>query len=302
MSTLREDFGLPNRLSGKSFANASKSIEKAFKDRTSIYDINTKQELMSRLKDMQEYKRSQLGLTSTNQKDDGGDENGIELPEDVDFSKINMSGMPDTFEKQSWFNNTFGKNSWLNKNSDNITGGIGLAASILGPMISNRRAMKSMQPPSKLSSYQIDEQQYQPNLIDRQQLMRNAEEQASTQRNFLSQTGGSWNQFASGLANLNSSLLNSTGNLMLQSNMADNQELARIQGLKSNVQQFNIQQREKTDEVNQQNMAAYYNTLATYKQAQGANIGSIGRSLFNLMQAKKYGTAMGNAALFQGIK
>ena len=297
MNTLREEFGLPNRFSGKSFAEASKSIEKAFKDRTSIYDVNTKQELMSRLKDMQEYKRAQLGIPSTNQKAGGGPDG----EDNIDWNSLNVNNETIPVNEDGSIDIT-GKYSWLNKHSEDISGTVGLAASILGPMISNRRAMKSLQQPGKVPYYQMDESQYQPNFVNRQQLMRNAEEQASTQRNFLSQSGGTWNQFASGLANLNSSLLNSTGNLMLQSNLADNQELARIQGIKSNVQQFNLQQREKSDEVNSQNMAAYYNTLAAYKQAQGANIGSIGRSLFNLMQAKKYGTQMGYVASLQGVK
>ena len=52
---------------------------------------------------------------------------------------------------------------------------------------------------------------------------------------------------------------------------------------------------------NQQNQAAYYNQIAAYKQAQGANIGAIGQSLFNLMQAKQYGKSIGQAGKLKAI-
>lgn len=218
---------------------------------------------------------------------------------------LRSTGNLSEYEKPNWLQRNTGKDSWLMKeegaNAQSVLGGVGLAASILGPMISNRRAMKSLEKPSMVNPMQLDDTNIQPNFVNRQQLLRNAAQQAGTQREMLSQSGGNWNQFTSGMANLNANLLSSTGNLMLQSDIADQQEKARIQGMKQNIGQYNIEQRNRADELNAQNMAAYNNQLAAYKQAQGTNIGNIGQSLFNLMQARKYGKTMGQVSTMQNL-
>jgi hypothetical protein len=159
--------------------------------------------------------------------------------------------------------------------------------------------MKTIQKPEQFNPTMMDENQYQPNLINRQQLLRNASEQSASQRYAISQMGGNYAQQSAMMGNLNANRLQSTGNLMLQSDLADQQERIRIQGLRGNIQQFNIGQKEKGYDINQQNQAAYYNQLAAYRQAQGANIGAIGQSLFNLMQAKQYGKEMGKAGILR---
>jgi hypothetical protein len=308
---LKYEYGLPNRLTGKSFADASKDIEKIFKNRLSSIDIRTKQTLMSRLKDVQENERQkQENITqyrSINQMANGDPdwpESNTPLYEE-DASQNHEIVNPYAGNiKPNWFKKQMSPDSWLMRNDrnnlDTTLGIAGVAASILGPMISNRRAMKSLQKSDTYVPELLNEQQYQPNLVNRQQLLRNLSEQASTQKYNLSQTGGNYSQYAQGMANLNSTLLGTAGNLMLQSDLADAQERARIQGLRSNIQQFNIGQKDRAYDINQQNSAAYYNQLAAYKQAQGANIGAVGQSLFNLMQAKKYGKEMGRIGILKG--
>ena len=53
----KKEYGLPNSLKGKSFAVASKHLEDKFKGRNSIFDLNTKKELLSRLRDVQEMQK-----------------------------------------------------------------------------------------------------------------------------------------------------------------------------------------------------------------------------------------------------
>jgi hypothetical protein len=163
-------------------------------------------------------------------------------------------------------------------------------------MIANRQAMKSMYKPEMLKTNLMNEQQITPEYVNRQQLLRNAAEQSATQRYLASQMGGDWAQRSAMLSNIAANKLNTTGNLMLQSDLADIEEKKRVQGLKTNIQQFNIQQQDRVNEINQQNLANYYNQLAAYKQATGANIGAIGQSLFNLIQAKRYGREMQKAS------
>jgi hypothetical protein len=307
---IKQEYGLPNSMYGKTFAEASKQLEKTFKNRNSVIDLRTKKELMSRLKDVQEVERQKLEEANGMQQQmalGGGIGDAIQggfsmqtQPTYDSYLGLSSTGVIPN-EQPSWLNRNFGQNSWANKNSDSILGGIGLAASALGPLLSNRSAMKNLKMPETLKTSSIDQNQYQPNLVNRQQLLRNAEEQSASQRYAIGQTGGNYAQQSAMMGNLNANRLMSTGNIMLQSDLADAQEKARIQGLRGNIQQFNIQQQDRTNEINSQNQAAYYSTLAAYKQAQGANIGAIGQSLFNLMQAKKYGREMGNVYGFRAI-
>jgi hypothetical protein len=308
------DLGLPNAVKGKTYADASKHIEKMFKDRNSIIDIQTKKTFLSRLKDAQEVERQKLQEKPQQYEQTQQMQNGrYEGEEPVDWENTNVNNelanpysnnlgtrknwLSGTFGKEGTvpyqLNKTFGKDSWFGRNEGNnttsIVGGVGLAASVLGPMIANRKAMKSLTPPKTINPMLMNQGQVQGNFVNRQQLLRNAAEQSSTQRHFLTQTGANWNQLMSGYSNLNANTLNSTGNLMLQADLADQQEKVRVQQGRQGIQQFNIGQQMRADETNAQNQAAYQGTMASYKQAQGANIGAVGQSLFNLMQAKKYG-------------
>lgn len=292
--SLKYDYGLPSSLEGKSFADASKHIEKTFKNRMSNIDIRTKQELMSRLRDAQEVQRQQMEQKNpTNQFYDGG---SLEYDATQEHNEILQP-----YSGTSWLQRTVANaGNWLNKNDgenkQSVLGGLGLAATAIAPMISNRRAMKSLKPPTELQANLINENQYQPNFVNRQQLLRNAAEQLSSQRYLMNQAGGNWAQRSAMLANMNTAAISGTGNLMLQSDQADIQEKARIQGMRGSVQQFNAQQSDRIAEINAQNRAAYQSTLAAYKQATGANFAAIGQTLFNAMQAQKYGKNMGYAA------
>jgi hypothetical protein len=63
-----EDFNLPKYVKGKSFAEASKAIEKKFADRTDGASLKTKEELMQRLAKAQEYIKMQESLKANSQE------------------------------------------------------------------------------------------------------------------------------------------------------------------------------------------------------------------------------------------
>lgn len=327
----KKEYGLPNSIRGKSFAAASKHIESKFKERNSIFDLNTKKELLSRLRDVQELQRQKL--ESKRQKVEGQNQMYIGGPEGEDdiitsptFSvpnsyEQNNSGVATTFnpmftpstniaqqmqdsnstqsQSTSFWNKS--KKFMKSEQGESLLGGIGLAISGLAPMIANRNAMKNLKPAKTVNPMTMNPYQVQGNFVNRQQLMRNMNEQASSQRYNMSQTGGNWGQYSQGLAGLNSGLISTTGNLMLQSDLADAQEKIRVQQGRQGIQQFNIGQKQRAEEINSQNQAAYQNSMAAYKQAQGANIGAMGTSLFNYITAKKVARNVGYANTFNSI-
>lgn len=63
-SNIIKEFNLPGYIKGKSFAEASKKIEKKFKDRNDSYSLNTKEELLKRLAEAQEYVKMQEAIAN----------------------------------------------------------------------------------------------------------------------------------------------------------------------------------------------------------------------------------------------
>jgi hypothetical protein len=67
-SKLIKEFNLPNYIKGKSFAEASKAIDKKFKDRDTVEATATKEALLKRLADAQEYVKMQDSLKANSQE------------------------------------------------------------------------------------------------------------------------------------------------------------------------------------------------------------------------------------------
>jgi hypothetical protein len=65
---LISQFSLPTYIKGKTFADASKAIERKFKDRSDKTATDTKQELLARLAKAQEYLKMQEGLKNESQQ------------------------------------------------------------------------------------------------------------------------------------------------------------------------------------------------------------------------------------------
>lgn len=67
-NNLIEDFQLPKYVKGKSFSEASKAIDKKFKDRKDTFATKTKEELLERLAKAQEYVKMQDALKNQSQE------------------------------------------------------------------------------------------------------------------------------------------------------------------------------------------------------------------------------------------
>ncbi len=205
--------------------------------------------------------------------------------------------------------NTSGTDSFLGKagnflkeNQTGIMGGVGLATSILGPMLANRAAKKNITRPDTINPSNINLGSVQPELVNRQQLERNLTNQASTSRQALNQMGLSQSQLAGGYGNIHRGSADALANTTLQANIADSQERIRVQQGRLGLQQYNNQEKYRAETENLANRAAYDNQMAAYTQAQGANIGSIGKSLFNYFQATNYAKEMGKAGILEATQ
>tara|TARA_R100000541_G_scaffold2200_1_gene8474 strand:- start:1871 stop:3094 length:1224 start_codon:yes stop_codon:yes gene_type:complete len=90
MKELTKKFNLPRYIDGKSFAEASKIIESKFKGRTDKEAMDTKNDLMSRLRDAQEYVKQEQAYKEsadstkqpTHTMPDGTEMAGAEHPQD----------------------------------------------------------------------------------------------------------------------------------------------------------------------------------------------------------------------------
>jgi hypothetical protein len=65
---LINQFNLPPYIKGKTFADASKAIEKKFKDRNDLAAADTKNDLLTRLSKAQEYVKMQESLKANSQE------------------------------------------------------------------------------------------------------------------------------------------------------------------------------------------------------------------------------------------
>ncbi len=70
MNDIIKQFKLPNYIKGKSFAEASKLINNKFKDRNDVISTNTKNTLLKRLSEAQEYVKSQNNIQNSNEIED----------------------------------------------------------------------------------------------------------------------------------------------------------------------------------------------------------------------------------------
>lgn len=67
-NTIIDDFNLPKYVKGKTFAEASKAINNKFKDRNDVHSKQTKEDLLGRLAEAQEYIKMQESLKSTSKE------------------------------------------------------------------------------------------------------------------------------------------------------------------------------------------------------------------------------------------
>jgi hypothetical protein len=192
--------------------------------------------------------------------------------------------------------------SFLGDNWMNILGGTGLALSAIAPAIANKNMKDNLERSANVNAYAISPGVLQENLVNRQQIERNLANQAATTRQAAATSaGGDAGALMNSFTGIGTGTANALANAMLQSDVADQAEKARVQQGRLSMDQFNSQQQMRADDINAANEAAYYDALNSYTAAQGQNWANVGKSMFNYMQATKYADELAKAMKFRAL-
>lgn len=192
---------------------------------------------------------------------------------------------------------------WLSKgdNMSKLAAGIGVASQTVG-IISSLIGKKNMTKPKEVTPYTISKSGINPNLVNRQAILREVTNQESTTREAIAEnSSGDFGAYASNVAGVHAGSAKAKSRAMLESDIADSQEKARVQGVHLGIDQYNASAKTASDEANAQNEAAYETQRLAYDSGIAANIGSMGETLMNYgiaTQASKYA---GNAEILKAI-
>jgi len=318
----KTEFGLPKAIKGKTFAEAAKYIEKLFEGRNSKIDNDTKGILMQRLRNLQESKKEKKQQqVPANQFQLGGEPTypgqgviqanpninqqvpvnaSLGLP-NTNISDINANAFTWPIDQTPKVSNTSnGSTSWWDRNKS-LVGDVASYGLMASPIIGNMMAMKNLSKPETVSAGNI-KTSLTPQLVNRQQIERNLVRQLAGNRQALqSVSSGDFGQYAANLQSLHSSSASALGTVNLQADMADAQERARVEEGNIGIQQFNINQQQRSSEINAQNQAAYDAQKLALQQGMYQNISNVGQSLFNYKQAQKYADAQSRAMMFLAL-
>lgn len=187
--------------------------------------------------------------------------------------------------QDSWFSSS--------ENMGKLTAGIGIAAQGAG-IISNIIASNRLKKPKKLTPFTINKTGIKENLVNRQAIMRELTNREESARGALAEnSSGDWGAYASNAAGMHAGTAKASSMAMLESDIADAQEKARVQGAGLEIDKFNSIARGETAQANEQNYAAYETQKGLYDQGIAANIGSLGQTMVNYGIAKQTGKYVG---------
>ena len=132
MNQLIKQFNLPNYIKGKSFAEASKLIDKKFKDRKDSVSLKTKDALLQRLADMQEHMKMKDQVATTSQSPMQSGLPQQQMAYGGNTNQYFMGGLQSLLGDKKGFN-------WGDK--DKLKAGIGsgldIASSVASPLLDN---------------------------------------------------------------------------------------------------------------------------------------------------------------------
>ena len=162
--------------------------------------------------------------------------------------------------------------------------GVGLVSN----MLSLYRDTKNK--PDTIVPEKVSRSSLRTNLVNRQAIMREITNTASTSRKAIAEnSGGDFGTYASNIAGVNSGALNASSMAMLEADVTDAAEKDKVRQLEFNLDSMDARARTAAKIANEQNMAAYYAQLSEDRFGLTANISNIGTSLMNLGIAKETG-------------
>jgi len=175
-----------------------------------------------------------------------------------------------------------------------LTQGVGVASNIIA---SNR-----LSDPEKVEAYTIGNKEYEPFLVNRQDILREINRNTTTATKAMQEvSGGDFGTFAANASAITNSGNKAVSSAMLNADIADAQELARVQQMEAGDEKFDSQVKTAADVATAQNKAAYDSQKAAYDMGIAANIGNLGQSLMNYGIASESGEYMGYTAALQAL-
>lgn len=330
--------GLPKFVKGDTFADASKTIMKAFKDRKDKYSMDTQNELLNRLAIGQKavVERSNPKQLENNvvQAAYGLPDNtfgnnlytknyGIVNPE-LTAGGLNLempnTTMNDTYEFGNgpgiMGNASLGVDMDVAPSAQEISTaeagdgmGMGDAAALIGMgtqtagIISNIIGMRNINQEKPVQPHLVSKLDVNANLINRGAIEKGIEQsQATSQRALLGRSGGNFSQYMSGVTGLSSGATKALSDAMLSADIADSAELARVQSINLGIDDRNSERRTRADEATAQNNAAYTDAKTAYSQGIAANLGNMGTTAMNYGIAQEEAKYLGQEAILRALE
>jgi len=311
--------GVPKKFKGNSPAEYVKSIDTAFKDRKTPIDIAMKNHLYDLVaqynqekKDEMEAKQTKVNIQGqpVKQFDGGGFNQGPVLqatptdpfldqgfiPEDENSGVLENVTPYDTrtgFQKfKDW-----GKSEKGQAVGDMATQIAGYGSMGAG-LISNIMQRKNLEMAPEVQAPVMSASDYKAHLINRSQGIRDIiDSSAGTRESLKRSSSGDFGQLAANLQGVNASTTRAVADYSLQANMADAAELGRVDQLKAQAKQYNMESQLRTEDINAQNRAAYDYQKASLGNAITQNIMNIGSTLLNSYIAKKVAKSQGEGMM-----
>lgn len=170
-----------------------------------------------------------------------------------------------------------------------ISAAVGALTQVSG-IVANTIMKKRMKEPEAVTAHTINTGNMNPYLVNRQNIQREiAGSTATGTRIAAESSGGSAGAYASNALGVHSNSLKASAAALLNADIADATEKARVQQLKTGVGEFNAKAMTEADVASAQNRAAYDAQKSAYNMGIVGNVGAMGEALMNYGIATKSG-------------
>lgn len=273
---LANEFNLPKKAIGKTFAEVSKMYEDGERPNDSISKRGYAKEIANLKKAQEAFKQVNIPQEQTlpNQMNYGGLISTDGLNEFMDADLDNVEDLSGLAPEQSFK---------FNPNDITKYGSLARFAPVVGSAIN----LSQLEKPTMKETDMFDtNMQFTPNLIDAEQIGRDIESQGEATRNMIRNTRG--NQ-GSTMANLLASQLQTDkakGAAQTQIDSINNQELARTQGLTYDQAMRNAMKAMQVQQMNDMDLGTYEGLLMDSTASLAQNLGAVGSEFLNLEMVK----------------
>lgn len=325
MEDIQKKFNLPKYIHGKSFADASKLIEKKFNGRTDKEAMDTKNDLMSRLRDAQEYlketqaykEESSKPQEPTHTMPDGtvmpGEQHqymhgGYKKTNDYNHGGLHDDIMPpgmgrDPFstgnnqeedldvavitEKENE-NENDGNGKFFNDDRKEKIENALISTGRLAPAAMNLAQLASLKKAENYRGARLNST-YEKQITDEAALQNAQAVENRAQRNAMRSNSGSQSMLLNNLRGQGLNALKAQGDAYMKSRLSNQQENRKENAFNARQEEANVAYSRQDDMINMQNEGAYDTTKSALMAGLATDVGKMSKeALF-----KKYPELMG---------